>query len=55
MFGLVKVPRIEEAFDSRNLLPSTAIDLTLVYYFVVVILYMYMYTYYILVAVNVFV
>ena len=24
--GWVKVPRIEEAFDSRNLLPSTALD-----------------------------
>ena len=24
--GYVKVPRIEEAFDSRNLLPSTALD-----------------------------
>ena len=26
ILGLVKVPRIEEAFDSRNLLPSTALD-----------------------------
>ena len=25
--GYVKVPRIEEAFGSRNLLPSTALDL----------------------------
>ena len=24
--GQVKIPRIEEAFDSRNLLPSTSID-----------------------------
>ena len=24
--GYVKVPRIEESFDSRNLLPSTALD-----------------------------
>ena len=24
--GSVMVPRIEEAFDSRNLLPSTALD-----------------------------
>ena len=24
--GYVNVPRIEEAFDSRNLLPSTALD-----------------------------
>ena len=24
--GYVKVPRIEEEFDSRNLLPSTALD-----------------------------
>ena len=24
--GYVKVPRIEEAFDSKNLLPSTALD-----------------------------
>ena len=26
MLGQVKVPRIEEAFDSRNHLPSTALD-----------------------------
>ena len=26
VIGYVKVPRIEEAFDSRNLLPSTALD-----------------------------
>ena len=26
MIGYVKVLRIEEAFDSRNLLPSTALD-----------------------------
>ena len=28
--GYIKVPRIEEAFDSRNLLPSTALDPLLV-------------------------
>ena len=27
--GSVKVPQIEEAFNSRNLLPSTALDLNL--------------------------
>ena len=26
MLGYVKVPRIEESFDLRNLLPSTALD-----------------------------
>ena len=26
MLGYVKVPRIEGAFDPRNLLPSTALD-----------------------------
>ena len=26
MLGYIKVPRIEEAFDWRNLLPSTALD-----------------------------
>ena len=29
--GYIKFPRIEEAFDSRNLLPSTALDPTFAY------------------------